>query len=251
MTMTNPGSSYLTAYRSIDETLRAPPEGCTLFVANEPTRVARIVRAAREHGIAVQRVNKSELRRLAGESARDCALSVPNGRPGSGATLADIIAPVEVADALIVVLDHVTDPHNFGAILRSADQFCVDGVVIADRRSADITPVVLQSSAGSAMYVPLVKVKNLVTSLERLKAASYWVYGADMAGARADATDLTGRNVLVMGGEGHGLSRLVRDRSDALIRVPADGHADSFNVSVATGILLYEVRRQQDWFEGR
>ena len=249
--MPNPSSSYLTAYRSIDETLKAPPAGCTLFVANESTRVGQIVRAARTHGIAVERVHRTELRRLAGESVRDCALRVPHGQAGPAAVLADIIAPAEVTNALIVILDHVTDPHNFGAILRSADQFRVDGVVIPDRRSADITPVVLQSSAGSAPHVPLVRVKNLATAIETLKAASYWVYGADMAGVRADATDLTGRIVLVMGAEGPGLSRLIRDRSDAFVRVPADGHADSFNVSVATGILLYEVRRQQGWFEGR
>ena len=249
--MPNPSSSYLTAYRSIDETLKAPPAGCTLLVANESTRVGQIVRAAVSHGITVERVHKTELRRLAGGSARDCALRVPRGRTGSAAILADIIAPDEVTNALIVILDHVTDPHNFGAILRSADQFRVDGVVIPDRRSADITPVVLQSSAGSAPHVPLVRVKNLATALETLKAANYWVYGADMAGVRADATDLAGRIVLVMGAEGPGRSRLIRDRSDAFVRVPADGHADSFNVSVATGILLYEVRRQQGWFEGR
>ncbi len=249
--MTNPGSSYLTAYRSIDETLKAPPAGCTLLVANQSIRVGQMVRAARAHGITVERVRKAELRRLAGESARDCALRVPRGQAGLVLSLADIVAPAEVTNALIVILDHVTDPHNFGAVLRSADQFRVDGVVIPDRRSVDITPVVLQSSAGSATHVPLVGVKNLVAAIDTLKAARYWVYGADTAGVRADATDLTGRVVLVMGAEGPGLSRLVRDRSDALVRVPADGHADSFNVSVATGILLYEIRRQQNWFEGR
>ena len=248
--MTDPNSSYLTAYRSIDETLKAPPVGCALLVVQESTRVAQIVRAARSHGIAVERVHKAELRRLAGESARDCALRVPRGHSGSAAILADIIAPAGVTSALIVILDHVTDPHNFGAILRSADQFHVDGVVIPDRRSADITPVVLQASAGSATKVPLVRVKNLVSAIETLKSASYWVYGADMTGVRADATDLAGRIALVMGAEGPGLSRLIRDRSDALVRVPAKGHADSFNVSVATGILLYEIRRQQNWFEG-
>ncbi len=249
--MPNPSSSYLTAYRSIDETLKAPPAGCTLFVANESTRVVQIIRTARAQGIKVERVHKAELRRLAGESVRDCALRVVRAQGGSAAVLADIIAPAEVTNGLIVILDHVTDPHNFGAILRSADQFRVDGVVIPDRRSADITPVVLQSSAGSAPHVPLVRVKNLVTTIELLKAASYWVYGADMVGVRADETDLAGRIVLVMGAEGPGLSRLIRDRSDAFIRVPGDGHADSFNVSVAAGILLYEVRRQQGWFAGR
>jgi len=249
--MTNPNSSYLTGYRSIDETLKSPPAGCTLFVARESKRVEEMVRAAREKGITVQPVSKAELRRLAGELARDCVLRMPRALTGPAATLAEIIAPADVTNALIVVLDHVTDPHNLGAILRSADQFCVDGVVVPDRRSADITPVVLQSSAGSASHVPLIKVKNLVTTLETLKTASYWVYGADMAGDRVDVTDLRGRIVLVMGAEGPGLSRLLRDRSDALVRVPAEGHADSFNVSVATGILLYEIRRQQEWFKGR
>ena len=249
--MASPSSDFLTAYRSIDELLKAPPEGCLLLVARESTRVAEIVSAARAHGVGVERVHKAELRRLAGDAARDCALQVPGRLTGTAVVLADVIAPADVSTALVVILDHVTDPHNFGAILRSADQFCADGVVIPDRRSADITPVVLQSSAGSAPYVPLVKVKNLATAIEALKSAHYWVYGADMAGSRADTTNLTGRVALVMGAEGSGLSRLVRDRSDALVCVPGRGHADSFNVSVATGILLYEVRRQQQWFEGR
>ena len=166
-------------------------------------------------------------------------------------SLSDIVAPAGVETSVIVLLDHVTDPQNLGAILRCADQFRVDGVVLPERRTAAITPAVLQSSAGSAHHVRLVRVANLAHAVESLKSADYWVYGADMQGDRADATNLTGRVGLVMGAEGTGLSRLIRDRSDALIRVPAAGHADSFNVSVATGILLYEIRRQQGWLEGR
>ena len=95
----------------------------------------------------------------------------------------------------------------------------------------------------------MVRLKNLAMALETVLSANYWAYGADMAGDRADAINLSGRVVLLIGAEGSGLSRLLKARSDTLVRVPGDGHADSFNVSVATGILLYEIRRQQGWFD--
>ncbi len=241
-------SSYLTGYRAIEEVLRQPPAGTRLFVGNATTRVSRMADLARANGVPVQSVTRGELRRMAGEAARDCVLHVPAGHHDSRTTLADIIAPEEASTSLVVLLDHVTDPHNLGAILRSADQFGVDGVVVAERRCADVTPVVMQVSAGAAAHVPLVRVTNLSAALERLKESGYWIYAADMNGEVADSVNLHGKVALVVGAEGPGLSRLVRERADVLIRVPGRGHGDSFNVSVAAGILLYEVRRQQGWF---
>lgn len=201
---------------------------------------------------------------MAGEGARDCALEIEADRPAIGSddddsalslrkggrlAIADLLAPASQTVSLLLLLDHITDPHNYGAILRSADQFQVDGVIVPDRRAAAITPVVQQSSAGAASHVRIAVVGNLAAAIERVQEADYWVYGAEMSGRRADAMDLTGRTALVLGAEGAGLSRLARERSDALVRIPAAGRADSFNVSVAAGILLYEVRRQQGWFD--
>ena len=241
-------NSYLTGYRAIEEVLGSHQPGMKLLVAERSPRVAKLVSLARDNGVPLQTVTRAELRRIAGDRARDCVLQAPPGSMRSLTTLADIVRDDDEPAPLIVVLDHVTDPHNFGAILRSADQFGADGVIIPERRSVDLTPVVMQSSAGTAAHVPLVRVPNLPAALEQLKRAGYWVYAAHMDGQAAPGIDLRGRVALVLGAEGRGLSRLVAERADVMIRIPGRGHADSFNVSVAAGILLYEIRRQQNWF---
>lgn len=242
-----PSDRYLTGYRGIEESLKSGPTGAVLLAVTGSARVGRIVSIARSHGVPVELVSRKSLRQRAGESARDCALLVAPDRQTT-ATLESISNP-EAGDSLIIVLDHVTDPHNLGAILRSADLFGADGVIVPDRRSADITPVVVQSSAGAAGHVPVVRVSNLARAVQTLKEREYWIYGADMSGQRADTVDLSGRVVAILGSEGHGLSELLRNRSDALVSLPAAGHVDSFNVSVAAGILMYEIRRQQKWFD--
>lgn len=246
--MTSRNSTFLTGYRSIEETLKGRVPGGVLFVARETGRVLGFVHAAEAGGVPIRRVSSHELGKLAGALARDCALRVSSA-PIRNRTVATIVAPPARASSLVLLLDHITDPHNFGAILRSADQFGADGVITTERRSADVTAVVMQSSAGAAAHVPVARVKNLSAAIEELKKSDYWVFGADMSGERADRTRLEGRVAIILGAEGAGLSRLARERSDGLIAVRASGHADSLNVSVAAGILLYEIRRQQGWFD--
>lgn len=197
----------------------------------------------------VVRVSKRELLDRAGGAARDCVLEIPSTALNRTVSLLDLVAPVDSQESLIVMLDHVTDPHNLGAVLRSADQFGVDGVVLPDRRAADITPVVVKTSSGASAYVPVARVKNLATAARELKDHGYWIYGADMSGERADTANLTGRIAVILGSEGSGLSQLLRERSDGLVSLPTAGHVDSLNVSVAAGILMYEIRRQQKWFD--
>ena len=146
--------------------------------------------------------------------------------------------------SVVVVLDSVTDPHNVGAIIRSCDQFGVDLVVLPEHRGAKESEVIARSSAGATSWVPVAVVPNLVRAVEMLKDAGYWVYGADAGGITIAETRLEGKVVLIMGSEGSGMSRLLEKECDAIVSIPTCGKLDSLNVSVAAGILLYEIRRQ-------
>ena len=147
---------------------------------------------------------------------------------------------------LLLVLDGITDPHNLGACLRSADAAGVDAVIVPKDKSADITPVVRKVASGAAEVVPFVRVTNLARTLEKLQAEGVWLFGA---AGEAEKTlyesDLLGPVALVMGAEGKGLRRLTREKCDQLIKLPMLGSVSSLNVSVATGICLFEIRRQR------
>ncbi|MDA3939119.1 MAG: 23S rRNA (guanosine(2251)-2'-O)-methyltransferase RlmB [Spirochaetia bacterium] len=150
-------------------------------------------------------------------------------------------------NAFVVILDGVTDPHNLGAIIRSSDQFYADMVIVPSRNSAKDNATVSKTSVGADNYVNINVVTNISRAMDHLKKAGFWIYGADMSGTSIDKTNLTGRVVLVMGSEGKGLRELTRSKCDNLISIPAKGHVDSLNVSVAAGIMMYEIRRQQNF----
>jgi 23S rRNA (guanosine2251-2'-O)-methyltransferase len=157
--------------------------------------------------------------------------------------LKDILSGAE-SSSLILLLDGITDPHNLGAILRSANLFEVDAVVLPKRRSAQINDTVRRVSAGASHHTPVLYVPNLVRTIEEMKEAGYWVFAADLGGQRPDMQKLTGKTALIMGSEGSGPGREVLKHADGIITIPTGGQIDSFNVSVAAGILLYEIRRQ-------
>ncbi len=147
--------------------------------------------------------------------------------------------------ALVVVLDSITDPQNVGAIIRSADQFGVDLVVLPEHRGATDFEVIARTSAGASSWVPVAIVPNLVRVAEMLKESGFWVYGADAGGTKATSVGFAAKTALVMGSEGSGIARLLREKCDEIVSIPTRGKLDSLNVSVATGILLYEIRRQR------
>jgi 23S rRNA (guanosine2251-2'-O)-methyltransferase len=153
---------------------------------------------------------------------------------------------LEAEDALVVALDQVQDPHNLGAVCRSAEVAGAAGVVICERRAAQVTPAVCKASAGAVEHLPVARVPNLADWLATAKDAGAWVYGA-AAGAQAtyDGTDLRGRAVLVLGGEGKGLRPRVAGACDELLAIPQRGRIDSLNVSAAAAALLFEALRQR------
>lgn len=237
--------AYVTGFHAIEELIRSGKAKGPLLVANAGPRARTIMSFATDNKIRIDRVGEHELNRLA-PGNRGIALYVEGKDQSNETTVQDFLASLEAdQDALVVVLDGITDPHNYGAILRSCDQFGVDLVVIANRRSAKDAEVVSKTSAGAVAWVPIAIVPNLVRSVEQLKDAGFWVYGADMKGEAVYDRDLRGRIALIMGSEGAGISRLLKETCDAMISIPTNGQVDSLNVSVAAGVLLYESRRQR------
>lgn len=149
-------------------------------------------------------------------------------------------------DGLILVLDHLEDTHNLGAIIRTALCAGVNAIIIPDDRSVRVTNTVFKVSAGAIFYMPIIKVTNINKTIDSLKKDGYWVYGADMEGGNdVFKTKLDGNICLVVGNEGSGISQLVKKNCDALVMIPQVGPLGSLNVSVATGIILYEIFKQK------
>jgi 23S rRNA (guanosine2251-2'-O)-methyltransferase len=240
---------YLTGFHAIEERIKSAAGGGAcgpLLLAKAGPRARELAALAAAHKIRVDRVGTFELDRLAPDH-RGIALQVEDVYAGGvEMNIEEFIAGLgERRDALVLVLDEITDPHNYGAILRSCDQFGVDLVISRNRRSAKHAEVISKTSAGAVSWVPQAETANLVRAAEDLKEAGFWIYGADMEGEAAWKKDLRGRTALVLGGEGTGISRLLRERCDAMVGIPAGGRIDSLNVSVAAGVLLYEARRQR------
>jgi 23S rRNA (guanosine2251-2'-O)-methyltransferase len=157
----------------------------------------------------------------------------------------DIVAQAK-SPGFLVVLDGIEDPHNLGAILRSAEAAGVDGVFLPKNRSAGLSPTVAKASAGAVAHIKLARIVNTAQFLESLKKSGYWIVGLDAAGDQPIwKTDLTMPIALVLGGEGNGMHRLVREKCDFVVSLPIRGNVNSFNVSVAAGIAFYEVLRQR------
>jgi len=160
-------------------------------------------------------------------------------------TLESFLETFDKDNGMVVILDGITDPHNYGAILRSCDQFSSDLVIIPSRRTASETPVVTRVSAGAVNYVDVAVVTNISRVIKQLKNIGFWIYGADMGGTSCQELDLKGRVAIVMGSEGSGMHQKVKESCDGIVSIPTTGNVDSLNVSVAAGILMYEVKRQQ------
>jgi 23S rRNA (guanosine2251-2'-O)-methyltransferase len=195
--------------------------------------------------IPVNRVGTSELDRLAPEH-RGIALEADEPGQASELSLEDYIAGLgNRKDALALILDEITDPHNYGAILRSCDQFGADIVITRHRRTAKHADIIARTSAGAAAWVKAAETANLPRAAGLLKDSGFWIYGADMEGEPIYGRDLAGRVAVILGGEGTGISRLLRESCDAMIAVPSLGRIDSLNVSVAAGVIMYEILRQR------
>ncbi|MDR3271020.1 MAG: 23S rRNA (guanosine(2251)-2'-O)-methyltransferase RlmB [Peptococcaceae bacterium] len=207
--------------------------------------IQEILGILRERKIPYQAVDRVLLDRLTEKKRHQGILAY--AAPKAYADVEEMLslAVQRQEDPCLVLLDQVEDPHNLGAVIRSLEAVGAHGVIIPKRRSVALTGTVAKTSAGALEYVPVARVSNLVQTLNHLKQAGCWVIGAEPGGAEIYDLDLTGPLVIVLGGEGKGISRLVREHCDGLVSIPMCGKINSLNVSVATSIVLYEVFRQR------
>ncbi|MCL2762061.1 MAG: 23S rRNA (guanosine(2251)-2'-O)-methyltransferase RlmB [Treponema sp.] len=241
---------FLTGFHAIEERIKASKtsgRSCgPLLMAKAGPRAKELVNLAVDCKIRVDRVGTFELDHLAPNN-RGIALQVEDlSDDNSDITVDEFLERIgDRENALAVILDDITDPHNYGAILRSCDQFGVDLVISRNRRNAKHADVISKTSAGTVSWVPQAETPNIVRAAEQLKDAGFWLYAADMLGDPVHTKDLRGRVALVLGSEGTGISRLLKEACDGMVAIPSYGRIDSLNVSVAAGVLLYEVRRQR------
>ena len=207
-------------------------------------RLQRVVDECHKNGIAVRFVPRAELDRMAGNNSHQGVVAVTSAKQYG--KIEDILASKRGAHSFVVVLDGVEDPHNLGAVLRTADAAGADGVVIPERRAASITAIVTKASAGASEHLPVAKVTNIARSIEELKENNIWTVGLDERGTQTyDALDYKMDCAIVLGAEGKGLHDLLRKKCDFLVSIPMLGKVPSLNVSVAAAVVLYEVVRQR------
>lgn len=226
--------------RPVAEALRGGKRGVyEVLVSGKEGEVARL---AGENGISVKQVSKAEMEELTGGGVHQGLAARVGPYPYS--SLEEMLS---VSEPLVLVLDGVTDPHNLGAALRAADGAGASGVVIPRDRAAEVTPAVVKASAGASEHVPLARETNLRRAIDRMKGAGVWVFAAEERGKAYTKENLGGPLALVLGSEGKGVRRLVREGCDGEISIPMLGALDSLNVSVSSAVLLYEARRQRGW----
>lgn len=207
--------------------------------------IRSIVREAKKHDTIMNFVSKDRLDQLSETGMHQGVIAYAAAY--EYAEVEDILKRAEEKEEapFVFILDGIEDPHNLGAIIRTANLSGAHGVIIRERRSALLTPTVMRASAGALNYTPVAKVTNIAKTIEELKEAGLWFVCADMGGETMYNLYLTGPIGLVIGNEGEGVSRLVREQCDMIASIPMSGDIDSLNASVAAGVLAYEIVRQR------
>ncbi|HTR57157.1 MAG TPA: 23S rRNA (guanosine(2251)-2'-O)-methyltransferase RlmB [Casimicrobiaceae bacterium] len=238
---------HLFGFHAVTARLRVGPDRVRALYVDETRRDGRLrelVERARLAGVAVHPVEAARLAALCGNDRHQGVVALVTGEVAAH-TLDELLGGL-AEPALLLVLDGVTDPHNLGACLRSADAFGVHGVIVPKDRAVGVNATVAKAASGAADTIPVVSVTNLARALRELKERGVWVLGADERGTESlfDA-DLSGPLAWVLGAEGEGLRRLTREHCDRLVRIPLQGSVESLNVSVAAGVCLFATRQQR------
>ena len=239
--------AVLFGIHAVEEALAAPGRGC-LEVAVKPgrgeDRIQKIAALCRSAGVAVRSMPREQLTRLAQTAHHQGIVAVTAEKKYSD--LEDVVAHKRGRFSLVLVLDGIEDPHNLGAIIRTAEGAGADGLILPERRATGVTATVVKASAGASEYLPVAKVTNIGRAIEDLKSRNIWTVGLDQRGSQSyDRSDYKMDCALVLGAEGHGLHEQVRKKCDYLVAIPMLGKVPSLNVSVAAAIVMYEVARQR------
>ncbi len=240
-----PAEDIICGRNPVIEALKSGALLDVIYIDGSGGSLELIRRLAAEKGVVLKNADDKKLSRLSGGASHQGV--VAQGACAEYASLEDIInvSKNKRTSPFIIICDEIEDPHNLGAVIRTAEAAGADGVIIPKRRSASLNSTVFKTSAGAASYVPVARVPNLSACIDTLKENGIWIYGTDASGSDYCQTDLTGGVALVIGSEGSGISRLIREKCDFMIKLPMTGKINSLNASVAAGIFMYEVLRQR------
>lgn len=243
------GEAFVAGINSVRSALKFGADGVSelwLDRRRRDRRLAELAAMAREAGIAVRQQERDALDKAAGGANHQGAVALVRAPTARGGHDLDAVLDAVDGPPLLLILDGVTDPHNLGACLRSADGAGAHAVIAPKDKAVGLTPVAVKVASGAAESVPFVQVTNLARTLDALKERGIWLIGTDgEAPATVFETDLRGPVGLVLGSEGKGMRRLTREHCDLLVRLPMQGRVESLNVSVAAGVCLYEALRQR------
>lgn len=229
------------------EALKSGASVDTIYISGEGGIAGKIRSMAKKNGIVVKDVSTQKLDQMTdGAVHQGVAASMACAEYVSVEDILRISAE-KGTSPFIIICDEIEDPHNLGAIIRTAEAAGADGVIIPKRRSASLNATVHKTSAGAASWVPVARVSNLAAAIDKLKQNGVWIYGTDASGENYHGADLKGSIALVIGSEGFGMGRLIKEKCDFLLKLPMNGKITSLNASVAAGIFMYEAVRQRNF----
>lgn len=241
-----PSGNVIVGRNPVTEALKSGREIDKLLVSATEGSMIKILAMAKEKGIPAMKVEKAAMDRIAPGQAHQGVAAYTS--PYEYAEMEDIFARAKAAgeEPFIIILDNLEDPHNLGAVMRTAECVGAHGVIIPKRRACGLTETVAKASAGAIEYMPCVKVTNIAQTIDELKERGIWVAACDMGGQEYYKADLKGAIAVVIGSEGFGISKLVREKCDFVVSMPMVGKITSLNASNAAAVIMYEVRKQRD-----
>ena len=225
---------------AVTEALKAEKSIDTVFMLKNAQGMGKIIALAKQQGIVIKDIGEDKLKAMCADKHGGVAAQL------SAVTYSTVEEILDVSKQkgkppFIIICDEIQDPHNLGAIIRTAEAAGADGIIIPKRRSAAVNSTVFKTSAGAAAWIKIARVSNLADTIKQLKKHNIWVYGAEADGTPVQKADLSGAVALVIGSEGFGLGRLVRENCDMILSLPMYGKVNSLNASVSAGILMYEA----------
>ena len=234
----NPVIEALNSERDINKILVAD--------GNREGSIKKIIALAKEKGVIVNYVDRNKIKSISETDKHQGVIAYVAAYDYKD--LDELLNEIDKSeeDAFLIILDEINDPHNLGSIMRTADAVGAHGIIIPKRRAVGLTPVVAKTAAGAIEYVPVCRVTNISRTIEELKARNIWIAGADMDGEQSYyKSNFAGNIAIVMGNEGKGISRLIKEKCDFLVNIPMRGKVSSLNASVAASVIMYEVYKQR------